>query len=94
MKPSTSTSTHGNSFSSIELNLPISIISQEDSTNYTNVLPSSSFQSVPAFADNQEKSYTNLNVQSLTTPNSTKIQDSSMMQPLAYYESSYTGSQV
>ncbi|KAF0750191.1 THAP-type domain-containing protein [Aphis craccivora] len=72
------------------------LISNQE-TFYTNLKPSTSTSThgnIPAFADNQEKSYTNLNVQSVTTPNSIKMQYSSMMQPLAYYESSYTESQV
>ncbi|KAL4126554.1 hypothetical protein QTP88_010775 [Uroleucon formosanum] len=62
-------------FSSFELNQPSSIISQVDC--YTNVLPSSSFSAVPTFSDNQEISYIDLEVKSLTVPNSTMIQDSS-----------------
>lgn len=90
-QPSTSTYTHDNNFSSIEFNKPGSIISQVDC--YTNVLSSSSFSAVPAFSDNQKKSYTDLEVKSLTSPNSTMIQHSSMIEPLTY-DSSYIEPQV
>ncbi|XP_015378533.1 PREDICTED: uncharacterized protein LOC107172749, partial [Diuraphis noxia] len=80
-QPSISTSTDGKN----------SIITQVDS--YTNVQPSSSFSATPTFSANQEKSYTDLEVRSLTSPNSSNVQESSMMEQFTF-EPFYTGSQV